>query len=166
MLTFAIIAVTVLVSWLAFERPRLLDRLLLWPPGSGLLACSHEIVYQLAGPLIALLCCLTGYSGQLFVDKMGESTFKIGGWWLPGTFVSQQLLAGNRMELWGTDAVFHQIFSDIVENSCFFGCICSQIDSVYNEEHFVQLESILDASQLDEEFAVCPGKSVVIIGDE
>lgn len=32
MLTFAIIAVTVLVSWLAFERPRLLDRLLLWPP--------------------------------------------------------------------------------------------------------------------------------------
>ena len=32
MLTFAIIAVTVLVSWLAFERPRLLDRLILWPP--------------------------------------------------------------------------------------------------------------------------------------
>jgi membrane associated rhomboid family serine protease len=32
MITFAIIAVTVLVSWLAFERPRLLHRLLLWPP--------------------------------------------------------------------------------------------------------------------------------------
>ena len=32
MLTFALIAVTVLVSWLAFERPRLLDRLTLWPP--------------------------------------------------------------------------------------------------------------------------------------
>lgn len=32
MLTFLIIAVTVLVSWLAFERPRLLDRLILWPP--------------------------------------------------------------------------------------------------------------------------------------
>ena len=32
MLTFALIAVTVLVSWLAFERLRLLDRLTLWPP--------------------------------------------------------------------------------------------------------------------------------------
>lgn len=32
MLTFAVIAVTVLVSWLAFERPRLLERLILWPP--------------------------------------------------------------------------------------------------------------------------------------
>lgn len=32
MLTFALIAVTVLVSWLAFDRPRLLDRLILWPP--------------------------------------------------------------------------------------------------------------------------------------
>ena len=32
MLTFALIAVTVLVSWLAFERPRLLERLILWPP--------------------------------------------------------------------------------------------------------------------------------------
>jgi membrane associated rhomboid family serine protease len=30
--TFALIAVTVLVSWQAFDRPRLLDRLLLWPP--------------------------------------------------------------------------------------------------------------------------------------
>ncbi len=32
MLTFVLIAVTVLVSWLAFERPRLLERLILWPP--------------------------------------------------------------------------------------------------------------------------------------
>lgn len=32
MLTFALIAVTVLVSWLAFERPQLLNRLILWPP--------------------------------------------------------------------------------------------------------------------------------------
>ncbi|WP_119718388.1 rhomboid family intramembrane serine protease [Cognatilysobacter tabacisoli] len=32
MLTYALIAITVLVSWLAFERPRLLDRLILWPP--------------------------------------------------------------------------------------------------------------------------------------
>ncbi|KGM55852.1 membrane protein [Lysobacter daejeonensis GH1-9] len=32
MLTFALIAVTVLVSWLAFDRLRLLDRLTLWPP--------------------------------------------------------------------------------------------------------------------------------------
>jgi membrane associated rhomboid family serine protease len=32
MVTFALIAVTVLVSWQAFDRPRLLDRLLLWPP--------------------------------------------------------------------------------------------------------------------------------------
>src|SRR5688500_19008704 len=32
MLTFALIAVTVLVSWLAFERPALLNRLILWPP--------------------------------------------------------------------------------------------------------------------------------------
>ncbi|MBU8978090.1 MULTISPECIES: rhomboid family intramembrane serine protease [unclassified Lysobacter] len=32
MLTFILIAVTVLVSWLAFERPALLDRLILWPP--------------------------------------------------------------------------------------------------------------------------------------
>ncbi|GAA5075120.1 rhomboid family intramembrane serine protease [Lysobacter panacisoli] len=32
MLTFLLIGVTVLVSWLAFERPRLLDRLILWPP--------------------------------------------------------------------------------------------------------------------------------------
>ncbi|MFC3816661.1 rhomboid family intramembrane serine protease [Lysobacter sp. GCM10012299] len=32
MLTFILIAVTVLVSWLAFERPPLLNRLILWPP--------------------------------------------------------------------------------------------------------------------------------------
>jgi len=32
MLTFIIIAVTVLVSWQAFEKPRLLERLILWPP--------------------------------------------------------------------------------------------------------------------------------------
>src|SRR3546814_773910 len=31
MLTLILIAVTVLVSWLAFSRPRLLDRLILWP---------------------------------------------------------------------------------------------------------------------------------------
>jgi membrane associated rhomboid family serine protease len=30
--TFALIAITVLVSWQAFERPRLLERLILWPP--------------------------------------------------------------------------------------------------------------------------------------
>ncbi|MDH5823239.1 rhomboid family intramembrane serine protease [Luteimonas sp. RD2P54] len=30
--TLAIIGVTVLVSWRAFERPRLIERLLLWPP--------------------------------------------------------------------------------------------------------------------------------------
>lgn len=35
MLTFILIAVTVGVSWLAFERPRLLDRLILWPPAVG-----------------------------------------------------------------------------------------------------------------------------------
>ena len=32
MLTLILIAVTLLVSWLAFDRPRLLDRLILWPP--------------------------------------------------------------------------------------------------------------------------------------
>ncbi|MFC3551742.1 rhomboid family intramembrane serine protease [Lysobacter cavernae] len=32
MLTFILIAVTVLVSWQAFERPNLLNRLILWPP--------------------------------------------------------------------------------------------------------------------------------------
>ena len=32
MLTLAIIAVTVLVSWLAFNRPALMERLVLWPP--------------------------------------------------------------------------------------------------------------------------------------
>jgi membrane associated rhomboid family serine protease len=32
MLTFTLIAATVLVSWLAFERPALLNRLILWPP--------------------------------------------------------------------------------------------------------------------------------------
>jgi membrane associated rhomboid family serine protease len=32
MLTFILIAVTVGVSWLAFERPQLLNRLILWPP--------------------------------------------------------------------------------------------------------------------------------------
>jgi membrane associated rhomboid family serine protease len=32
MITFAIIALTVLVSWQSFERPRLLQRLILWPP--------------------------------------------------------------------------------------------------------------------------------------
>ncbi|RPE81879.1 rhomboid family intramembrane serine protease [Vulcaniibacterium tengchongense] len=32
MLTLALIAVTVLVSWLAFQRPRLIERLILWPP--------------------------------------------------------------------------------------------------------------------------------------
>jgi len=32
MLTLIIIAVTVLLSWQAFEKPRLLERLILWPP--------------------------------------------------------------------------------------------------------------------------------------
>jgi membrane associated rhomboid family serine protease len=32
MLTFILIGVTVLLSWQAFEKPRLLDRLILWPP--------------------------------------------------------------------------------------------------------------------------------------
>lgn len=32
MLTFVLIAVTVLVSWLAFDRPALMERLILWPP--------------------------------------------------------------------------------------------------------------------------------------
>ncbi|RNF85270.1 rhomboid family intramembrane serine protease [Montanilutibacter psychrotolerans] len=32
MLTLVLIAVTVLVSWQAFDKPRLLDRLILWPP--------------------------------------------------------------------------------------------------------------------------------------
>ena len=32
MLTLLFIAVTVVVSWLAFQNPRLLDRLILWPP--------------------------------------------------------------------------------------------------------------------------------------
>lgn len=32
MLTLILIGVTVLVSWLAFERPKLLERLILWPP--------------------------------------------------------------------------------------------------------------------------------------
>ncbi|MFC0677668.1 rhomboid family intramembrane serine protease [Lysobacter korlensis] len=32
MLTFLLIGVTVLLSWRAFERPRLLERLILWPP--------------------------------------------------------------------------------------------------------------------------------------
>ncbi|MBN8213190.1 MAG: rhomboid family intramembrane serine protease [Xanthomonadales bacterium] len=31
-ITLALIAVTVLVSWQAWERPRLLERLILWPP--------------------------------------------------------------------------------------------------------------------------------------
>ena len=31
-ITLTLIAVTVLVSWQAWERPRLLDRLILWPP--------------------------------------------------------------------------------------------------------------------------------------
>ena len=31
-LTWLLIGLTVLVSWQAFEKPRLLDRLLLWPP--------------------------------------------------------------------------------------------------------------------------------------
>jgi membrane associated rhomboid family serine protease len=32
MVTLALIAITVLVSWMAFGNPRLLDRLILWPP--------------------------------------------------------------------------------------------------------------------------------------
>lgn len=32
MLTYILIGITVLVSWLAFERPPLLQRLILWPP--------------------------------------------------------------------------------------------------------------------------------------
>jgi membrane associated rhomboid family serine protease len=32
MMTLVLIVVTVLVSWLAFSNPRLLDRLILWPP--------------------------------------------------------------------------------------------------------------------------------------
>jgi len=32
MLTFVLIAITALLSWQAFEKPRLLERLILWPP--------------------------------------------------------------------------------------------------------------------------------------
>ncbi|HEU4773383.1 MAG TPA: rhomboid family intramembrane serine protease [Lysobacter sp.] len=32
MITLVLIAVTVLVSWQAFDKPRLIDRLILWPP--------------------------------------------------------------------------------------------------------------------------------------
>ena len=32
MLTFIVIAATILVSWQAFEKPKLLERLILWPP--------------------------------------------------------------------------------------------------------------------------------------
>ncbi|QDH70231.1 rhomboid family intramembrane serine protease [Marilutibacter alkalisoli] len=32
MLTYVLIAITVLVSWQAFEKPRLLERMILWPP--------------------------------------------------------------------------------------------------------------------------------------
>jgi len=39
MLTWILIGVTVLVSWMAFERPRLMDRLTLWPPA---IARKHE----------------------------------------------------------------------------------------------------------------------------
>src|SRR5688572_1305953 len=33
MITFILIAVTVLVSWQAFEKRRIFERLVLWPPG-------------------------------------------------------------------------------------------------------------------------------------
>ncbi|MBB1089143.1 rhomboid family intramembrane serine protease [Lysobacter sp. SG-8] len=39
MLTLILIAVTVLVSWQAFERPRLIERLILWPPA---IARKHQ----------------------------------------------------------------------------------------------------------------------------
>lgn len=39
MLTLILIAVTVLVSWLAFNNPRLLERLILWPPA---IARQHQ----------------------------------------------------------------------------------------------------------------------------
>jgi membrane associated rhomboid family serine protease len=39
MLTWILIGVTVVVSWMAFERPRLMDRLTLWPPA---IARKHE----------------------------------------------------------------------------------------------------------------------------
>jgi len=39
MQTWILIGVTVLVSWIAFERPRLMDRLTLWPPA---IARRHE----------------------------------------------------------------------------------------------------------------------------
>jgi membrane associated rhomboid family serine protease len=39
MLTWILIGVTVLISWMAFERPRLMDRLTLWPPA---IARKHE----------------------------------------------------------------------------------------------------------------------------
>ncbi len=32
MVTYALIAITVLLGWQAFGRPRLMERLLLWPP--------------------------------------------------------------------------------------------------------------------------------------
>ncbi len=35
MLTIVLIAITIGISWLAFERPRLLERLILWPPAVG-----------------------------------------------------------------------------------------------------------------------------------
>ncbi|HZX79343.1 MAG TPA: rhomboid family intramembrane serine protease [Lysobacter sp.] len=49
MLTLILIAATVLVSWLAFQNPRLLDRLILWPPavrrGQGDRLLTHGFIH-------------------------------------------------------------------------------------------------------------------------
>lgn len=82
-LTWLLIGVTVLVSWQAFEKPRLLDRLLLWPPAIDRSnqydrLVTHGFVHADWQHLLFNMITLYFFGGQVerwFVPYIGQAGF-------------------------------------------------------------------------------------------
>ncbi len=83
MLTLILIAVTVLVSWLAFNNARLLDRLILWPPAIDRhrqydRLVTHGFIHADFGHLLFNMFTLFFFGRaveQAFVHRIGEIGF-------------------------------------------------------------------------------------------
>ncbi len=81
--TWALIAVTALVSWLAFRRRPLMDRLLLWPPAITRgrqfdRLVTHGFVHADLPHLLFNMITLFFFGGvveRIFVDRIGELGF-------------------------------------------------------------------------------------------
>jgi membrane associated rhomboid family serine protease len=81
--TLALIALTVLVSWLAFDRQRLVDRLILWPPAIDRARqyerlLTHGFIHANWQHLLFNMITLYFFGGlveRLFVPYIGQTGF-------------------------------------------------------------------------------------------